>query len=206
MTTRNSSVPEDGLGAPASPSGSRPSDGAASVSTPDGASIPNAITLAREVAIRDAAMLEAAKWAEEGSLLDLCGIASKRKRDRKTAIETRTRLAELIRARVANRFDRPDEMLRDIANGSYGHRLGLSTVELADAFLLAQRGLVVISAEVTLAGSWNSSPPETVWRVRLSDQGKAELAAIAIETRQGGDVQQAPSRSDESAGPQDIAQ
>jgi hypothetical protein len=149
MTTRNSSVPEDGLGAPASPSGSRPSDGAASVSTPDGASIPNAITLAREVAIRDAAMLEAAKWAEEGSLLDLCGIASKRKRDRedadlrrKTAIETRTRLAELIRARVANRFDRPDEMLRDIANGSYGHRLGLSTVELADAFLLAQLELV----------------------------------------------------------------
>lgn len=126
----------------------------------------------------DSVLEYAATLIEETSILDMGGIFAKRKRVREdaelrheTAKNVRKRCAEHIRAMKA----RPDlsplitlrrlsEMKDDRHHAAY----------LRDAWPLAWKGWVDI--EATIKCNSNQIPPETEYRIRLTDKGRELLA------------------------------
>lgn len=127
----------------------------------------------------DDALEYAARLIEETDLSDMAGIWAKRKRDRedaalrlKAAEETRRRCAEHIRAMKKRPDLSPVATLRDIAEAKEGHR-GHAML-LKDAWPLAWMGWVDI--ECTMKCNSNCVPPESSYRVTLTDKGLAVLA------------------------------
>lgn len=123
----------------------------------------------------------AAQLVEQMSIREIAGMWSKRKRDRedaalrgKTIRETKAEMAQLIRAFK----DRPDlspiTKLREMANldgaGDFDHAL-----HLRDAWPLAAKGWVRVLVTVDCVG--NSIPPQTRYRIEITDKGRNVLAA-----------------------------
>lgn len=128
----------------------------------------------------DAVLEFAAQLVEEGSFADLAGIWSKRKRDRedaelrrKTKEETRAECARFIRAFKSRDDLDPVNVLREFAEGDgqeNAHRL-----DLIRAWPLAWKGWLNI--EAIMKCNSNCVPPETRYRVTLTDDGRAVLDA-----------------------------
>src|SRR5690242_16919601 len=90
---------------------------------------------------------------EEPSLLDLVGIAARRKRDREDAAlrgeareEQRREIASRIRALAANKADDPIRILREIANRP-------NAGSVMAAWPLAWRGWLTITAQIHCASN-----------------------------------------------------
>lgn len=125
-------------------------------------------------------ILEAAALAiEEPSLSDLAGMLSRTKKGqreyeirRAAIVESRRRCAEIIRAMKSGRGLDPLEQLRRLAtlpaDGPH-HDL-----YLVDAWPLAWKGWLTI--ECTIVCNSNSCPPETRYRIALTDAGRAMIA------------------------------
>lgn len=133
---------------------------------------------------RDEILELAAQIAEQSSLLDLRGIMSKRKRDREDASlrmaareELRTEIADHIRYAKASRRHDPIAILADLAAlpDDYRHDM-----HLTEAWPLAWKGWLDI--EMTVRTNSNSVPPEAQYRIRLTEEGRAVLAAQAVPT------------------------
>lgn len=131
----------------------------------------------QEEKISDETLEYAARLIEEISFMDLCGIFAKRKRARedaalrlKTIKETRKECAAHIRAFKKRPELSPVSVLRDLAelsdDGSYANYL-------SDAWPLAWKGWVNI--ECTIIANSNCMPPETRYRIVLTDEGKKIL-------------------------------
>lgn len=128
---------------------------------------------------RDKILESAALAIEEPSLIDLCGILSRTKKGqreyelRRAAImDTRRRCAEIIRAMKSGRGLDPITQLRRIAElpaNSRHHEL-----YMVEAWPLAWKGWLTI--ECTIVCNSNSVPPETSYRIMLTDAGHRVLA------------------------------
>ncbi len=123
----------------------------------------------------------AARLIEEVGLGDLRGVFAKKKRVREDAelrwqarAELRAEMARLLRA-MTNRDD-----LSAVA--TLQHIAGLDershTLHLRDAWPLTWKGWLKI--EALLVCNSNHIPPECSYRIRLTDQGQAVLAANAL--------------------------
>lgn len=128
---------------------------------------------------RDEILEEAARYIEEMSFLDLRGLASKRKRDREDAAlrcetikETRKQLAADIRGLKENKRGDAVEVLKMLSELGDGWHAPY----LRDAWPLAWKGWVDIQATVRLNS--NSIPPETEYRITLTDKGREVLASL----------------------------
>jgi hypothetical protein len=138
--------------------------------------------------ISDETLEYAAMLIEEASFTDLRGIAAKRKRDRedaelryKTIQETRQECASLIRA-FKNRPElSPVSVLRDLSELSPD---GDHAPHLRDAWPLAWKGWVNIECRVICNSNW--VPPESHYRIILTERGKAKLAEADNATRDTG--------------------
>lgn len=154
---------------------------------------------------RDEILEEVALHIEELSFLDFRGVAAKRKRDRedaalrvKTIGETRKHLAAEIRGLKGNNRGDAVEVLKTLSElGDDWHE-----PYLRDAWPLAWKGWVDIHASVKLNS--NSIPPETEYRITLTDKGKAVLAALRVsdenpkgEDPEGLSAEGIPARSSE---------
>lgn len=125
----------------------------------------------------------AAQLIEETDLTDMAGVWAKRKRVREDAqlrLETaqgiRRRCAEHVRA-MKNRPDlSPIATLRNLAEAKEEH-LG-HALYLKDAWPLAWKGWVDI--ECIMRTNSNSIPPETSYRIVLTDKGREVLAAQSL--------------------------
>ena len=119
----------------------------------------------------------AARLIEDASLLDLRGIMAKRKRDRedadlrfRTIQETRAEMARHIRAMKS----RPDLDARSVlARLAALPASGRHDMELRDAWPLAWKGWLNIKC-IVICNS-NSVPPETEYRIELTDLGRGIL-------------------------------
>jgi hypothetical protein len=128
----------------------------------------------------------AARLIEDSSLLDLCGVMAKRKRDRedadlrfRTIQETRAEMARHIRAMKS----RPDLDARNVlaklaALPSDGRN---HDMHLRDAWPLAWKGWCNIKC--TVICNSNCCPPETEYRIEITDYGREILAAVNIHQR-----------------------
>lgn len=140
-----------------------------------------------KLAERDAILMEVAGWIEEGDLLSMAGILSKRKRDREDAnlrIETsqavRARMADMIRGRMANKVGDPLKFLRDVSDGRYENNYTGYTIR--EAIALADKGLLTVSVITKIAGPWNNVVGgATAYRIELTDEGRAALRARAAQ-------------------------
>lgn len=128
----------------------------------------------------DAVLEYAARLVEEGSFADLRGIWSKRKRDREdaelrrqTKEETRKECAEFIRAFKSRRDLDAVNVLRKISEQSDT----AYSIHLIDAWPLAWKGWLNIYC--TVKCNSNCLPPETIYRIELTDEGRALLAQEA---------------------------
>lgn len=129
----------------------------------------------------------AARLIEDTDISDLRGVWAKRKRDRedaalrlKTAEDVRRRCASEIRA-MKNRPDLgPIETLRRMSTAADGH-CGHAAY-LREAWPLAWKGWVEIECFITTART--SIPPETRYRITLTDKGR-EILADAEKTAPG---------------------
>lgn len=136
----------------------------------------------------DAVLEYAAQLVEEGSFTDLAGIWSKRKRDRedaelrrKTKEETRVECARFIRAFKSRRDLDAVNVLREFAenDGQEDRHFGL-----IEAWPLAWKGWLDIEAIVKCNS--NCHPPETRYRITVTDAGRKALAdgeAVPQETK-----------------------
>lgn len=120
----------------------------------------------------------AARLIEESSIEDWAGAWAKRKRVRedsdlryKTAQEVRASCAKHVRAMKARPDLSPIATLRYIAEAKEGH--GGHVHLLRDAWPLAWKGWVNI--ECTVKCNDNCIPPETVYRIVVTDKGRAVL-------------------------------
>jgi hypothetical protein len=128
----------------------------------------------------DDALEYAASLIEETDISDLHGVWAKRKRDQedaelrmKTSEEVRRRCAAHIRA-MKNRPDlTPLSTLRMIAETKEGY--GGHVSYLHDAWPLAWKGWINI--ECTIKVNSNGIPPETTYRITLTDKGRELLTA-----------------------------
>jgi hypothetical protein len=128
--------------------------------------------------ISDETLEFAAKLIEDASFIDLRGIAASRKREREDAElrfkaiqETRQECAKLIRA-FKNRPElSPLSVLRDLAELSPDHD---HASHLRDAWPLAWKGWVNIECTVICNSNW--VPPESRYRIVLTDMGRKKLA------------------------------
>jgi hypothetical protein len=123
----------------------------------------------------------AAKLIEDTDLSDLAGVWAKKKRNREDA-ELRLRTAEDVRKRCASHIramkKRPElgpvGTLRELAGLSNDSYMG-HVMHLRDAWPLAWKGWVNI--ECILKTNSNGVPPETEYRIVLTDKGRDILAA-----------------------------
>lgn len=125
----------------------------------------------------DAVLEYAAQLIEEASFLDVRGIAARRKRDRedadlrfRTIQETRRECARHIRAMKNRRDLDAIEVLRHLSDLPEGHQ---HTLYLRDAWPLAWKGWVKI--ECTINCTCISVPPETTYRLTLTEEGREQL-------------------------------
>lgn len=129
--------------------------------------------------IDDATLEYAAQLVERGSFTDLAGIMAKRKRDREDAV-LRMRSREEVRAEIAAHLrammSRPElsavNVLRRISE--LGDREFDHAAMLHDAWPLAWKRWVKITALLNCAS--NQIPPETEYRISLTDRGREVLA------------------------------
>lgn len=121
----------------------------------------------------------AARLIEEPCLLDMAGILTRTKKGQrefeireKATMSERSRCAELIRAMMSGKGLDPITTLRQIADlpaDSLKHNL-----YLVSAWPLAWKGWLNI--ECTVICNSNSSPPETKYTIKLTDEGRSILA------------------------------
>ena len=115
---------------------------------------------------------------EAPDILDMAGILSKRKRDREkaavrryTRVEQRLELARYIRSFKSGQGNNPQTKLERIAANTDGFN---DVYLLRDAWPLSWRGLCNIY--VTIRVNDNGIPPETSYRIELTDKGREMLA------------------------------
>lgn len=125
----------------------------------------------------DAVLEWAARLIEDLHLSDIGGIAARKKRDREdaqvriAAIErTRRDCARHIRAFKSRTDLSTEAVLRRISELNPNSR---HDFELIEAWPLAWKGLVKIEANINVAS--NVVPPETKYRITLTDKGRALL-------------------------------
>lgn len=124
-------------------------------------------------------ILEAAALEIEGSsLLDMSGAWSKTKKGQreyearmKAVYGERKRCADIIRAMKSGSGLDPIERLRQIAELPQDHRQDLY---LTDAWPMAWKGWLDIECRIKLNS--NSAPPQSEYRITLTDEGRAILA------------------------------
>lgn len=134
---------------------------------------------------RDAILDEIATWLEEPDIIEMSGTWIKRKRDREDArlrIETsrdvRRRLADMVRGRKENKFGDPLKFLKSIESMEGKVYEWATSNDLREAFSLADKGLLLISARLQLAGPWsNCVPPKTEYVIELTDKGRDQITA-----------------------------
>lgn len=138
-----------------------------------------------ETASRDDVLEYAARLAEEKSFGDLRGIAARRKRDREDAElrlrvieETRREIAAHIRAAVGRKDLHPISILgRLAAIPADAERAAMMYVQ--EAWPLAWMGLVRIDCIIRCNS--NVIPPETDYRIALTERGRKALETGSIE-------------------------
>lgn len=126
--------------------------------------------------MRDEILESAALAIEEPSLTDLVGALSRTKKGqreyefrREVIVACRKRSAEIIRAMKSGRGLDPLTQLRKIAEAdARQHDLYLN-----DAWPLAWKGWLTIECVMVCNG--NSVPPETNFRITLTDAGRVAL-------------------------------
>ena len=131
-------------------------------------------------AFRDQVLEEAALSAERVSLEDLQGVLARRKRDREDA-NLRYETAKKVRAEFAQRLRNmksapnlnPLVILQQISEAPEEQH----TIYLTRAWPLAWKGWVNIYA--VLKTNDNCLPPETTYRIVLTDEGREALAALS---------------------------
>ncbi len=123
----------------------------------------------------------AAKLIEDTDLSDMAGVWAKKKRDRedaglrhKTSEEVRARCAAHIRAMKKRPELGPVGLLRELAGLPSDNYMG-HVMHLRDAWPLAWKGWLNI--ECILKTNSNGVPPETEYRIVLTDKGRDILAA-----------------------------
>lgn len=127
--------------------------------------------------VDDATLEYAAQMIEESSLLDLIGIGARRKRQREDAalrMETREELrrdmARHLRAMKGRRDRDAIAVLEHLATLDGGDHVSY----LSDAWPLAWKRWVKIEAIINCAD--NCVPPETHYRITVTDRGRQALA------------------------------
>lgn len=129
-------------------------------------------------ATRDDVLEWVARELEEGSFLDLRGIMSKRKRDREDAnlrcdarVEMRREFAAHLRAMTGRDDLSAISVLRRIYELSPDAD---HVAELQHAWPLAWKGWLTIECILTTNSNW--IPPQTRYRIVLTESGRAVLA------------------------------
>ena len=132
-----------------------------------------------EFADRDDVLEYAAQLIEQASLLDIIGIAAKRKRGREDAElrmkareELRTEMADLIRTNKSRTDKDARSVLRHLADLSSDQR---HDMYLIDAWPLAWKGWLNINCIHRCNSNW--VPPQVEYRIEITDEGRKVLAA-----------------------------
>lgn len=130
----------------------------------------------------DEALEYAAKLIEDTDLSDMAGVWAKKKRDRedaalrlKTSEEVRKRCAAHIRAMKKRPELSPVETLRGLAELPEDTYLG-HVMHLRDAWPLAWKGWLDI--QCIIKTNSNGVPPETAYRIVLTDKGRDVLGTL----------------------------
>ena len=131
------------------------------------------------LAFRDQVLEEAALFAEGASFEDFRGVLARKKRDREDA-NLRYETAKKVRAEFAQRLRNmksapnlnPLVILQQISEAPEAQH----TIYLTMAWPLAWKGWVDIYA--VLKTNDNCHPPETAYRIVLTDEGREALAAL----------------------------
>lgn len=127
--------------------------------------------------VDDATLEYAARLIEDRDILDLRGAMGRRKRDRedadlrlRTRVELKAELARFLRAmKCRNDLDIANVLARVVAENDRGR----ASVHLIDAWPLAWKGLLNIYA--TVRCNSNAIPPETSYRIDLTEKGRRLL-------------------------------
>lgn len=132
-------------------------------------------------ATRDAVLEWVARSLEEGSFRDLAGVWAKRKRDREDAAlrcaaraEMRREFASHLRAMIGRDELSSIAVLRRMAALPAA---GNHVMELRHAWPLAWKGWLDI--ECIISTSDNCIPPQTRYRIALTERGRAALEDAA---------------------------